>query len=175
MGLPGLLAQVPSEQALLLGLSADSTSDTASSLSAGPPAGRRRRGRGRRGRCIRCTGPAWLARAARHRGRRTGRGHDRDGTQPTQSHIPPHREDWGTRIDANCSYAHNSADFGAQPYALFVTDRAGRETIVAGWIFGPGTTISAAGTTTVAENDIARVDIRWMPDERVLLKSRPSW
>ncbi|MEC5154030.1 hypothetical protein RCH23_001404 [Cryobacterium sp. CAN_C3] len=56
-----------------------------------------------------------------------------------------------------------------------MTDRAGRETIVAGWIFGPGTTISAAGTTTVAENDIARVDIRWMPDERVLLKSRPSW
>lgn len=84
-------------------------------------------------------------------------------------------EDWGTRIDASCSYARSGNDFGAQPYALFVTDTDGDESLVASWIAGPGTTIMAAGTTSVTENDIARVDIRWMPDERVLLESKPSW
>ncbi|GEP27326.1 MULTISPECIES: zf-HC2 domain-containing protein [Cryobacterium] len=84
-------------------------------------------------------------------------------------------ENWGTRIDASCSYAKSGNNFGPQPYALFVTDTAGDERLVASWIAGPGTTITAAGTTSVAEDDIASVDIRWMPDERVLLESKPSW
>ena len=84
-------------------------------------------------------------------------------------------EDWGTRIDASCSYAQSGNDFGPQPYALFVTDTAGDESLVASWIAGPGTTITAAATTSVSENDITSVDIRWMPDERVLLESKPTW
>ncbi|WP_105036539.1 zf-HC2 domain-containing protein [Cryobacterium aureum] len=189
VGLPGLLAQVPLDQALQLGQPADSPADAAPSATLLPRLVQAARARTRRARLLAAGAlvaaaavaasaalvvPGWL-------------------DQPSQSISEPAvamaavvpspltasfrltGEDWGTRIDASCSYARGGDDFGAQPYALFVTDRDGQETLVASWISGPGDTISAAATTSVSENDIASVDIRWMPDEKVLLESKPSW
>lgn len=36
-------------------------------------------------------------------------------------------------------------------------------------------TIIATGMTSVAKDDIASIDIRWIPDEKALLLFQPNW
>ena len=189
VGLPGLLAQVPLDQALQLGQSGVSRADAAPSATLLPRLVQAATARTRRARLL-VAGAVVVAAAIAASAALVVPGWlDRPGTgagEPTvaMTAVVPSPltatfrltgQDWGTRIDANCSYAKSGNDFGPQRYALFVTNRSGQESLVASWISGPGTTISAAGTTSVAENDIASVDIRWMPDERVLLESKPTW
>ena len=190
-GLPGLLALVPLEQAVSLGRASDSAADSGTSPSAEllPRLLAAARVRSRRAR-LRTAGavlaaaaiaasaalivPGWLDQRSANT-QEPAVAMTAVVPSPLTASFRLTGEDWGTRIDASCSYAQSGNDFGEQPYALFVTDTAGDESLVASWIAGPGTTITAAGTTSVAEDDIASVDIRWMPDERVLLESTPSW
>ncbi|TFD63097.1 anti-sigma factor family protein [Cryobacterium ruanii] len=189
VGLPGLLAQVPLDQALQFGQSGVSRTDAAPSATLLPRLVQAARARTRRARLLvagtvvaaaviaasaALVVPGWLDRPGTSAGEPTV-AMTAVVPSPLTATFRLTGQDWGTRIDANCSYAKSGNDFGPQPYALFVTDRSGQESLVASWISGPGTTISAAGTTSVAENDIASVDIRWMPDERVLLESKPTW
>ena len=189
VGLSGLLAQVPLEQARQLGHSVDRTAEVSPPADLLPRLLRAAQARSRRTRWIIAGAvvaaaaiaasavlvlPGWLEQP-RVNASEPAVAMTAVVPSPLTATFHLTGEDWGTRIDATCSYAESGSDFGAQPYALFVTDRAGTESLVASWIAGPGTTISAAGTTSVAEDDIASVDIRWMPAERVLLESTPSW
>ena len=189
VGLPGLLAQVPLDQARQLGHSVDTTADVSPPADLLPRLLRAAQARTRRTRWLAAGAvvaaaalaasaalvlPGWLEQP-RVSASESAVAMTAVVPSPLTASFRLTGQDWGTRIDATCSYAESGNDFGAQPYALFVTDRAGKESLVASWIAGPGTTISAAGTTSVAEDDIASVDIRWMPDERVLLESTPSW
>ena len=189
VGLPGLLAQVPLDQALQLGQLSGSKTDAAPSATLLPRLVQAARARTRRARLLVAGAvlaaaaiaasaalvvPGWLEQPSRSVSE-PAVAMTAVVPSPLTATFRLTGEEWGTRIDASCSYAVSGNDFGPQPYALFVTDRDGQESVVASWISGPGTTISAAGTTSVAENDIASVDIRWMPDERVLLESKPTW
>ncbi|SDN15009.1 Putative zinc-finger [Cryobacterium flavum] len=189
VGLPGLLAQVPLDQALQLDQPVDSRADAAPSATLLPRLVQAARAHTRRARLLAAGAVVAAAAIAASAALVLPGWLDQPGQSITEPAVAMTAvvpspltasfrltgEEWGTRIDANCSYARGGDDFGAQPYALFVTDRDGQETLVASWISGPGSTISAAGTTSVSENDIASVDIRWMPDEKVLLESKPSW
>ena len=190
-GLPGLLALVPLDQAVQLGRAADSAATAGPTPSAEllPQLLRAASARSRRARLLAAAAvlaaaaiaasaalvvPGWMdQRLSRAQGPVVAM--TAVVPSPLTATFRLTGEDWGTRIDASCSYAKSGNDFGQQPYALFVTDTAGDESLVASWIAGPGTTLTALATTSVAEDDIASVDIRWMPDERVLLESTPSW
>jgi len=80
----------------------------------------------------------------------------------------------GTRIDGSCSYGLPESGAGGgtgaeRAYAMFVTDRNGEATQVASWLAGPGMTVPVAGTTKLAAEEIATVDIRLQPNGVVLL------
>ena len=190
-GLPGLLALVPLDQALHLGPATQAATEAGASPSAEllPRLLQAARARSRRTRWVGVGAavaaaaiaasaalvvPGWLDQRVTS-ARPPAVAMTAVVPNPLTATFRLTGEDWGTRIDASCSYAKSGNDFGPQPYALFVTDTAGDESLVASWIAGPGTTVTAAATTSVTENDIASVDIRWMPDERVLLESKPTW
>ena len=80
----------------------------------------------------------------------------------------------GTRIDGSCSYGLPESGAGGgtgaeRAYAMFVTDRNGEATQVASWLASPGMTVPVAGTTKLAAEEIATVDIRLQPNGVVLL------
>jgi anti-sigma factor RsiW len=81
-------------------------------------------------------------------------------------------QEWGTRIDMECSYAADRYGTGERrPYAMYVTDVRGEASIVASWFASPGTTVAAVGSTSLAGDEIARVDIRSVATGRVLLEA----
>jgi hypothetical protein len=84
-------------------------------------------------------------------------------------------EPWGTRIETTCTYG--SADqagwseaSGSKTYGLYVTNTSGTLTKVSSWTAGPGSVVEPTGTTSVAINNIASVEIRSVPDGVTLLK-----
>lgn len=80
---------------------------------------------------------------------------------------------WGTQINTRCSYAQQvEGSTGARGYALYVTDKNGEASLVASWIAAPGTTVTPVGTTSLTAADIATVDIRSVSSGQVLLESR---
>ena len=84
-------------------------------------------------------------------------------------------EPWGTRIETTCKYALEdqtgwSGASGSKTYGLFVTDTSGTLTKVSSWNAGPGSVVEPTGTTSVAINNIASVEIRSVPDGVTLLK-----
>jgi RNA polymerase sigma-70 factor (ECF subfamily) len=96
---------------------------------------------------------------------------------PLSAAVKLSAQNWGTRIDMNCHYAAASGSgpagyaSSAAPYAMFVTDSAGRSTQVATWLAKPGSTVKPSGATPLAPNEIKSVEIRSVPDGRVLLQS----
>ena len=84
-------------------------------------------------------------------------------------------EPWGTRIETTCTYglgdqAGWSGANVSKTYGLFVTDTSGALTKVSSWTAGPGSVVKPTGTTSVAINDIASIEIRSVPDGVTLLK-----
>lgn len=79
---------------------------------------------------------------------------------------------WGTRIGSNCTYKESQYASGAHAYAMYVTDRQGKQSEVATWVARPGHTVEAVGTTQLRARDIAAVDIRSVETGQVLLASR---
>lgn len=193
-GLPGLLRQVPAEEAFAL------LDDTATEAAPATPAAEPPR------RTAPDVLPALLS-AARRRRRRTrwwtagalaaaaaivaisvfalptvfAPDADEAGTSVALTQVEPSAltadvrlvsEPWGTRIESSCSYAKvRGVAEKRWEYAMVVTDRSGHETQVATWYAGPGTTVTPTGTTSVAAADIASIDIRSAADGTVLLRS----
>jgi hypothetical protein len=87
---------------------------------------------------------------------------------------------WGTRIDMDCTYAASpSAGWddltagASHNYAMYVTDAAGQSTEVASWTATPGTTVEPSGTTSLAIDQIAAVEVR-TTNGTVLLSGTPK-
>lgn len=85
---------------------------------------------------------------------------------------------WGTRIEMDCRYADQPAGDGygaAGPadYAMYVTDAGGNATQIATWTAGPGQNAEPAGTTSLAPDQIASVDVRAVTTGAVLLRGKP--
>jgi hypothetical protein len=84
-------------------------------------------------------------------------------------------EGWGTRIDMDCTYGLAApGDGGAQPhsfdYGMYVTDARGHSVEIATWTAGPGTAAQLSGTTKLALDQITSVDVR-SSDGTVLLNT----
>ena len=96
---------------------------------------------------------------------------------PLSADVRPAAQHGGTRIDGSCSYGVAGSGAGTaaeRAYAMFVTDRNGEATQVASWLAGPGMTVPVSGTTKLAADEIATVDIRLQPNGVVLLAAEPG-
>ncbi len=85
---------------------------------------------------------------------------------------------WGTTIELKCAYANS---FDGRPtadtadYALVVIDRFGVETEQATWQATPGSTVTPTATTRLTIDQIARIEIRWVGSDRVVLEATPEF
>ena len=67
-------------------------------------------------------------------------------------------EGWGTRVDMVCHY---EGEYGpARSYSLYVIDREGRAGLVSTWRAAPGQTARTSGSTDLAVDDIAGLELR---------------
>jgi hypothetical protein len=89
-------------------------------------------------------------------------------------------EVWGTRIEMNCRYDRSGGsgptDYSpgsTHTYAMYVTDTAGHSTQIATWTAKPGSTVEPWGTTSLALDRIATVDVRSASSDQVLLRGSP--
>ncbi len=79
-------------------------------------------------------------------------------------------ERWGTTIEISCRYDELATPSErARGYDLFVTDQAGRTTMIASWTASPGTTVRPAATTKLHLAEIRALDIRSSDTGRILL------
>lgn len=79
-------------------------------------------------------------------------------------------ERWGTTIEISCRYDDLATPSErARGYELFVTDRAGKSTLIASWTASPGTTVKPSATTKLHRSEIAALDIRSSETGRILL------
>lgn len=85
---------------------------------------------------------------------------------PLSARVALTSEGWGTRVDLTCEYA---GDYGtARTYSLYVVDRAGRAGLVSTWRAAPGETARTSGSTDLAVDDIASVELRGSAGEVLL-------
>ncbi|GAA1589096.1 zf-HC2 domain-containing protein [Kribbella sancticallisti] len=82
-------------------------------------------------------------------------------------------EPWGTTIEISCRYDELATPSErARGYELYVTDEAGKATLLASWTAAPGTTVKPATTTKLHRNQIKGLDIRGAESGRILLAVR---
>lgn len=67
---------------------------------------------------------------------------------------------WGTRIDMTCAYAHTPGRYWVRPYTLYVVGRDGHARLVSSWRAGPGDVTRTTGSTDLAVNEIAALELR---------------
>ena len=198
-GLPGLLARVPDEQALSLvpaaavlpgaaaaggGMDSARVSTASDALPQLLHAARRHRAKVRwwtAGSVLVAAAVLAFVAALVLPGALTPSQTQANGTHVTLSQVEPNplsadvrliSEPWGTRIEANCTYAEweGAAGTGPWKYTMVVTDRTGVATPVSSWTASSGTTVSPTATTSVPVADIASIDIRAANGE-VLLRT----
>ena len=91
-------------------------------------------------------------------------------------------QEWGTRIDWECSYRTSPTGYPSSPgtgvdgtaekYALVVVDSRGITTQVASWTADPGMVVMPTATTSIPAADIRRVEIRAVDSGLTLLRAR---
>jgi len=90
-------------------------------------------------------------------------------------------EQWGTRIDMDCSWqdAGAAAD-GAAPagsasvgYVMYVTDTAGSSEPIGSWTSTPGSTMEPSLSTGLPLAEIASVEVRLQGSDQVVLTGSP--
>ncbi|NQX11167.1 zf-HC2 domain-containing protein [Microbacteriaceae bacterium VKM Ac-2855] len=90
-------------------------------------------------------------------------------------------EAWGTRIDMDCSYAELSDSASPPPYGetprwqyvMYVTDAQGEEYPIGSWTSTPGSTMHPSLATGLAIDDIVSVDVRTATTGRIILTGAP--
>lgn len=75
----------------------------------------------------------------------------------------------GTRIDMRCSYDASAGVGYTGNYAMYVTDINGVQSQLATWQAKPGETVTPSAVTSVAADQIRKVDIRSAATDQVLL------
>lgn len=79
-------------------------------------------------------------------------------------------EPWGTTIEISCRYEELATPSErARGYELYVTDEAGKATLLATWTAAPGTTVKPTTTTKLHRGQIKGLDIRGAESGRILL------
>jgi anti-sigma-K factor RskA len=66
---------------------------------------------------------------------------------------------WGTRLDLNCSYPRNAAQYESGSYVMVVHTRDGQTERVASWNGVPGETMHVSGATSTWKKDITSVAV----------------
>ena len=92
---------------------------------------------------------------------------------PLEASIRLVEEQWGTRIEMECTY--DAVDAYSEPvdYAMYVTDAAGEAARVATWSAAPGETATPSGSTSLTLAQIQSVEVRSVSDGVVLLRGSP--
>jgi hypothetical protein len=185
-GLPGLLAQVPPEDAALLAVVPEETMEDN-----GPPrdmlAGVRSRHASRRRRMVAVFAGAAAALLLVLTGIAYGLGLSPLGPSGPQrlafSTVMPSGMTAvvdlipvadGTDVAVQCSYgASNEPEPGGgnETYRVYVVDRSGHEWMVKQWPAKPNRTMTPSGHTDLKIRQIAKVEIREAPDDETVLRA----
>jgi anti-sigma factor RsiW len=67
-------------------------------------------------------------------------------------------EPWGSRIAVDCHYPTGSGR--TAEYALYMTDRRGKATLLSTWNERPGSSVQVVATTATPVHDVVRIDVR---------------
>jgi hypothetical protein len=184
-GLPGLLAQVPPEDAALLAVVPEETIENSP-----PPdmlAAVRSRQAGRRRRMVAIMAGAAAAVALVLAGIGYGLGLLPPGPSGPQrlafSTVMPSGMTAvvdlipvadGTDVAVQCSYAESNEPRpggGYETYQVYVVDRAGHESMVKEWPAKPNRTMKPSGHTPLKLRQIAKVEIRDVEDDQTVLRA----
>lgn len=84
-------------------------------------------------------------------------------------------EAWGTRIDMDCSYEEAPSGDGptSWEYVMYVTDAQGEEHAIGSWTSTPGTTMHPSLATGLSVDQIVSIDVRSATSGRVVLTGAP--
>ncbi|WP_194395774.1 zf-HC2 domain-containing protein [Microbacterium atlanticum] len=84
---------------------------------------------------------------------------------------------WGTRIEMVCHYPPSRDPYAEDrewPYVLVVTAADGTTSELSSWRAAPGTTARLEAGTALDPDEIAAIEVRAVPDGRVLLRGEPA-
>jgi len=184
-GMPGLLAQVPPEDAALL-----AAAPSIEALDDGPPPDLLARVRGRSARRRRLTGAVVAAAAAlvlilsgvayavgllpfgSTEPRRVAFESVRPTGMTAVADVVPVAD--GTRIEVQCVYGQSnepSPGYGTGDYTIHVVDRDGNATEVKEWPVRPNRTMTPDGVTPLKVRQIQAVEIRYAPQDETVLRA----
>ncbi|WKK71906.1 zf-HC2 domain-containing protein [Rathayibacter oskolensis] len=96
---------------------------------------------------------------------------------PVEATVQFVSEEWGTRIDMDCSWGAPAGDTGSYPggvgYVMYVTDTSGATEPVGSWTSTPGSTMHPTLATGLALAEIAAVEVRVQDSGDVILTGSP--
>jgi hypothetical protein len=96
---------------------------------------------------------------------------------PVEATVEFVAEDWGTRIDMDCSWGESAE--GSSPtarsvgYVMYVIDRSGSAEPIGSWTSTPGSSMHPTLATGVPLADIASVEVRLQDSDAVVLTGAP--
>jgi len=96
---------------------------------------------------------------------------------PVEATVQFVAEDWGTRIDMDCSWGESAE--GSSPtarsvgYVMYVIDRSGSAEPIGSWTSTPGSSMHPTLATGVPLADIASVEVRLQDSDAVVLTGAP--
>lgn len=184
-GIPGLLAQVPPEDAVLL-----AAAPSVEALDEGPPPDLLARVRGRSARRRLLTGAVVAVAAAlvlilagigyavgllpfgSTEPRRVAFESVRPTALTAVADVVPVED--GTRIEVQCVYAESnepSPGYGNADYTIHVVDRDGKATELKEWPVKPNRTMTPDGVTPLKVRQIQAVEIRYGPKDETVLRA----
>lgn len=97
---------------------------------------------------------------------------------PVEASVQFVPEQWGTRIDMDCSWGGDEEqerypDASGVGYVMYVTDTTGATEAVGSWTSTPGSTMHPTLATGLALAEIASVEVRLQGSDTVVLTGRP--
>ncbi|MBF4461784.1 MULTISPECIES: anti-sigma factor family protein [unclassified Rathayibacter] len=93
---------------------------------------------------------------------------------PVQASVRFVPEQWGTRIDMDCSWSDTQAQYaGATGYVMYVTDSSGATEPIGSWTSTPGSTMEPSLSTGLPLASIASVEVRLQDSGEVVLTGHP--
>lgn len=97
---------------------------------------------------------------------------------PVEASVQFVSEQWGTRIDLDCSYEgpdepERSADADGIGYVMYVTDGRGVTEAIGSWTSTPGSTMHPTLATGLPLAEIAAVEVRLQGSDTVVLTGSP--
>ncbi|MWV50685.1 anti-sigma factor [Rathayibacter sp. VKM Ac-2803] len=96
---------------------------------------------------------------------------------PVEATVEFVSEEWGTRIDMDCTWGAADGETGAYAggvgYVMYVTDTSGETAPVGSWTSTPGSTVHPTLATGLSLAEIAAVEVRVQGSGTVVLTGAP--